>query len=209
MRIVLPCLLFFISPAKAGEVGVVVEEEGVDLSAPKASQVTAFKKAEYNRIAERMRRMSAKGNQKATNRLFAQLEELGVPLAFAELLIGAQVYRSRGNVAAAYDALKLAARTNGTREVIDWLVAIDEQFGRVDLRVGSSKKQADATRLTSSGGGLLLPDQKAAIAFANKKLVNEGVFQGLLPLGSYRLDGVAFVVQKKGQVQALDLASPK
>ena len=134
---------------------------------------------------------------------------LRAKLAFSELLIGAQVYRSRGNVGASYEALKRAARTNGTREVIDWLVAIDEQYGRVELRVPTSRKQPSGSRLVLHGAGLLLPDQIAAVDFANQALGQEGAFLGLLPVGKYRLDGTEFAVKKNAQVVRLNLAEPK
>jgi hypothetical protein len=172
----------------------------LDYTTPAPEQEGAFRIAEYSRLQDRLQYLSKKNNMNATRKIYQKLEALGLPLGHTELLIGAQLHRHDGNVAAAYSCLTQAARIEGTREVIDWLVGIDQQYGRVLLHVmkgfGEGVLPANA---------VIFPDQKAAIAFANKEIDEKLAFDGFLPHGVYTLNGQSFEVSAGGDVLELSL----
>jgi hypothetical protein len=188
LRWILPLFLSYTALARTP--GVVHESKLVDLMAPARGQEEAHRVAEYRRLSERLHRLAKKNNLNGMRRIYLLLEVLELPLSYADLLVGAQIHRANGDVAASYACLKEAARLQGTREVIDWLVAIDRQYGRVALRLGQGLPGGlDVERPPS------LPDEKAAIALARKRIQESGGFEGFLPEGIYSLAGQRFEVR--------------
>lgn len=162
----------------------------VDYTAPAPEQEGAFRHAEYSRLTDRLRYLSKKNNVNATRKIYTDLEALGMPLAYADLIIGAQLFRSEGNIAASYLRLTQAARIEGTREVIDWLVGIDSEYGRVILRVEKGLEEG-----LGNEQAIILPDKKAALNYANSELSKNLMFEGFLPRGSYTLANQSFEVR--------------
>jgi hypothetical protein len=177
--------LGLMSVVEAGSTG-----SKLDYVTPEPAQAKAHRVAEYQRLADRLHYLAKKNNSKITQKIYLELAALGLPLSYADLLIGAQVHRSQGNVKEAYDCLKQAARLQGTREVIDWLVAIDSQYGRVLLEVEKGME-----RVLKPERVPILPDQKAAIATAQTFLTDSGKFDGFLPRGVYTLAGQRFEIR--------------
>jgi hypothetical protein len=169
--------LGWVSAAQAGNSGATL-----DYVTPAPEQAEAHRKAEYQRLADRLHYLVKKNNGKATRKIYLELAALGLPLSYADLLIGAQVHRAQGNVQGAYLCLQEAARMRGTREVIDWLVAIDTQYGRVELAVENGMP-----RVLKPERVPILPDQKAAIELAQALIGESGTFEGFLPRGVYTL----------------------
>jgi hypothetical protein len=178
-------LFFGVPTAQAGSTGA-----KLDYVTPAPAQAGAHRLAEYNRLADRLHYLAKKNNSKATTKIYLELAALGFPLSYADLLIGAQVFRSMGDVGASYACLEKAAKIQGTREVIDWLVAIDSQYGRVKLQVQDGMLRAIDPEIP-----VILPDQKAAIALAQASLEENGQFNGFLPRGTYRLADQRFEVR--------------
>jgi hypothetical protein len=121
---------------------------------------------------------------------FEELERLGVEFTYDDLVRGAHAARGLGDTLAAYERLKAAARMQGTREVVDWLFAIDSTYGQVEL-------------VTHNARGIALtadempfePDQRIAVQAAVEMVRKEGTFSGLLPRGQYSYAGHVFRVE--------------
>jgi hypothetical protein len=165
-------------------------DASVDYTAPAPGQEGAFRQAEYRRLTDRLRYLWKKNNVNATRKIYTELEALGMPLTYTDLIIGAQLFRSEGNIAEAYLRLTQAARLTGTREVIDWLVAIDSEYGQVVLRV-----EKDFQKGLSAEQAIILPDKKAALNYANSELSKNLIFEGFLPRGSYTVAKHSFEVR--------------
>ncbi len=152
-----------------------------------ASDVTA---AEHVRLSDDLEQLATRQLWPAVEKKFEELERLGVDLTYDDLVRGAHAARALGDTQAAYDRLKAAARMQGTREVVDWLFAIDSTYGHVEL-------------VTHNARGIVLaadempfePDQRIAVQAAMDTVRKEGTFSGLLPRGQYTYAGHVFRVE--------------
>ena len=164
-------------------------------------QNPAVLEAEYLRLSDRLSRMARKGQWAGADRIYRKIQALGVSLSFRDLVVGAQVERNAGNIQATYECLREAAKIEGTREVIDWLVALDGQTGEVHLSLGQSSFQELSTSQPA-----FLPEHQQAVAFAQAALKERGVFIGRLPVGAYTLGQRSFEVVSGEKVVLEDLS---
>lgn len=145
--------------------------------------------AEHDRISDEMERLAERKIWPGVERKYAELESLDAPLTLDDLLIGAHAARELGDVAAAYTRLKAAAKIKGTKEIVDWLWDIDNNYGHVDL-VAVPSRSAELTAVQMPFD----PNQRRAVDAAIKKSKQHGAFRGLLPAGSYDFAGQKFEV---------------
>ena len=90
--------------------------------------------AEHERLSDEIEKLAQRQVWSGVERKFEELEGLeSVQLTFDDLLHGAHAARELGDVAAAYERLKQAAKVEGTKEVVDWLWDIDQNYGFVEL----------------------------------------------------------------------------
>ncbi len=154
--------------------------------------------AEHIRLTEEMRRLSKRNAWKGVEAAFLELEVLrdkrDVVLTYEDYWLGAQSARAMGDINAVYGRLKLAAKVEGSREVIEWLSDLDGNYGQVDI---ASKKKADVT-LTPAAMPFA-PDQRAAIEAAQAAVVEEGEYEGLLPKGEYSFGPETINVEAGGE----------
>lgn len=152
-----------------------------------ATDVTA---AEHVRLSDDLEQLANRQLWPAVEKKYEELERLGVELTYDDLVRGAHAARALGDTQSAYDRLKTAARLQGTREVVDWLFAIDSSFGQVEL-------------VTHNARGISLsadempfePDQRIAVQAAMDTVRKDGTFSGLLPRGQYSYAGHVFRVE--------------
>lgn len=146
--------------------------------------------AEHVRLSDDLEKLAGRQLWAAVEKKFEELERLGVTLTYEDLVHGAYAARALGDTQAAYDRLKVAARLNGTREVVDWLYAIDSSCGQVEL-------------VTHNARGITLavtdmpfePDRRIAVEAAVERVRKDGTFVGLLPKGEYTYAGHTFRVE--------------
>jgi hypothetical protein len=146
--------------------------------------------AEHLRLSGELDQLSQRQLWSGVNRKFAELEKLGVELTYDDLLHGAHAARALGDMSAAYSRLKRASRLDSTKEVIDWLYAIDMNYGSVELL--RNPKKGD---LLSAAEMPFDPDQRAAVDLAVATVADSGTFSGMLPRGAYTFAGQDFSVQ--------------
>ncbi len=146
--------------------------------------------AEHQRLSGELDQLSERQLWTGVNRKFQELEKLGVELTYTDLLHGAQASRALGDMFAAYARLKRAAQVDGTKEVMDWMYAIDMNYGSVELI--RNPKKGDVLAAESMPFD---PDQRAAVEMAVVAVADGGAFSGLLPRGAYTFAGQAFSVQ--------------
>ena len=148
--------------------------------AEEGSEPDAATMAEYYRLSDEMKKLSKRQIWEGVERHYESLEELHVPLDYDDYVAGAMAARHQGEVMVAYERLQEAAKLNGTREVIEWLWSIDTAYGRVSLCT-----QPVAPSQLSVQVMPLLPDQRAAIDAAVRKVEEVGCYDGMLPEGEY------------------------
>jgi hypothetical protein len=164
--------------------------------------------AEHIRLTEEMRRLSKRNAWKGVEAAFVELETLrdkrDVALDYEDYWLGAQSARAMGDINAVYSRLKLAAKVEGSREVIEWLSDLDANYGQVDLE---SKKKEPVT--LEPAAMPFAPDQRAAIEAAQAQISEEGEYEGLLPTGQYSFGPEALQVQAGGELIELVLVDLK
>ncbi len=146
--------------------------------------------AEHLRLSGELDQLSERQLWSGVNRKFQDLEKLGVELTYQDLIHGAQAARALGDMSSAYSRLKRAAHIDGTKEVMDWMYAIDMNYGSVDLIRNPKKGDVLSTEVMPFD-----PDQRAAVDLAITSVADNGAFSGMLPRGSYVFAGQAFTVQ--------------
>ncbi|MEE2750337.1 MAG: hypothetical protein VX519_02835 [Myxococcota bacterium] len=157
--------------------------------------------AEYHRLSDEVQRLAERGIWQGVRKNFVELEALEVPLEYDDLLIGAQLARMDGNVLATQRYLKLAAPIKGTRNVIEWLWAIDNGFGHVALKVPEGKPAVLVAEVMP-----IVPDMRLSVVAASAVVKNGENFVGLLPTGAYTINGRPFRVEANQPV--LEVVAP-
>jgi hypothetical protein len=160
-------------------------EEDVDPWA----EVDPAVRAEYFRLHDEMLKLAKRQVWTGVARLYEKVEVLEVPLTYDDYVAGAMAARHEGEVLEAYERLTSAAKIDGTREVIDWLWSIDTAYGRVRL---GTEPLGPATLTVEQMP--MLPDQRAAVEAAQRRLEDGGSYDGMLPEGTYTFAGQTFSV---------------
>jgi hypothetical protein len=154
--------------------------------------------AEFHRVSDKLRSLAERQIWVGAEQAWRELVALGLPMEFEDLVIGAHLARSRGDVGETWRLLKEAAPLRTDREVIEWLWVIETEYGRVALKVepfGGAELKASPMPV--------VPDKRQAIAVAAAQVEKSGSFAGMLPGGSYRLNEATFVVTPGSDVVEL------
>jgi len=137
-----------------------------------------------------MKQLGARSVWSGVERKFQALEALNHPLSAEDYWQGALAARELGNVYGAYLRLKKAAQLSSEREVVDWLVNLDNHYGVVDLiSTGRRSAQLVCTKMPFD------PNQRKAIEAAISQVDATGSFSGMLPAGDYTFVGQDFKVE--------------
>ena len=148
---------------------------------PTAAAITA-EEAEQIRLTEEMRTLARRNIWVGVDRMYRHLSELGAELTSTQHLQGAHAAQDLGDIQSCYERLRSAARLEPTKEVIDWLWAIDTAFGEVEITA------APGVTLSAAEQPLDAVHRKA-IEKAAAALQEDGRFVGRLPAGHYSVGG--------------------
>lgn len=150
------------------------------------SEVT---QAEHDRLSDEMDRLAERKVWTGVERKFGELTALGTELSLEEWMLGAYSARELGDVLASYERLKRAARIKGTKEIVDWLWDLDNNYGHVELvAVPARAATLEASVMPFD------PNQRKAVDAAVKRSKQDGRFVGMLPKGEYVFSGQKFEV---------------
>lgn len=138
---------------------------------------------EINTFAERQ---AWRGVERSYEELLA-MPDVEVPAAVH--LTAAQAARANGDMGGCLDRLLRAQRIERTDELDAWINEINENYGRVELLTVPPRP----VELTPAAMPFA-PDQRQAVEAAVRLLAEEGVFVGMLPVGTYDLAGRTFTV---------------
>ena len=145
--------------------------------------------AEYERLSDEMLKMSKNNVWKGVDKRFGEMEELDVDISFDHYVLGAQAAQEVGDIATCKKRLAKAIEIKKKKQVIHWYQDIDEHYGYVALF--TSSKGGRYLHSESAIGG---PVEAQSIGFATQQILEEGEFEGLLPVGSYDFAGQKFNV---------------
>jgi hypothetical protein len=184
-------LLIFVIPAVSAD----------DAGAPAVSaRDEAYRKAEAKRLSDELEKLVRRQAWAGAARTYTELEALGLPLGVDDLYAGALTARQLGEMALVYERLLAASKLDGRREIVEWLWAIDTGYGRVTVAGDPA-----APPTLSAETPPLLPEQRACLETAQRHLTETGRFDGLLPAGGYRVNGVLIEVIPGEDPVVLDL----
>ena len=145
--------------------------------------------AEYERLSDEMLKMSKNNVWKGVDKRFEEMEELDVDISFDHYVLGAQAAQEMGDIASCKKRLAKAIEIKKKKQVIHWYQDIDEHYGYVALF--TSSKGGRYLNSESAIGG---PVEAQSIGFATQQILEEGEFEGLLPVGAYDFAGQKFNV---------------
>lgn len=148
----------------------------------------AGNQAEYHRLQQELRKLAKRNAWAGVERTYIAMLETGVEPDFEDYRIGAWAAQSLGNIAETRARLKQASALKEDRELIDWLWAIDTQYGVVHFTGDPGKVELAAAAMPFD------PTKASAVRFAAAQVADTGAFEGMLPHGEYTFGQVPVVV---------------
>lgn len=151
------------------------------LAAPPAAEAS---EAERTRLTQEMGKLVARGAWKGADRAYTELTALeGAELSYDEHLLGAQIARTLGNTNDTHQRLKAAEAIDPTEEVYVELAQLFAAYGLVEIRVTRKAAAHELSALELPFDGAMV----RTIEAARDQLRETRRYQGLLPLGRYRI----------------------
>ncbi|MEZ4320112.1 MAG: hypothetical protein R3F61_21715 [Myxococcota bacterium] len=145
--------------------------------------------AEAYRLSEEATRLVQKGAWQGVERTYLRAVETGAPLSAAMHLTGARSSMQIGDATEARQRLLSAYELERDPEVLAWLTTYSRQYTRVTLKVDPGAK-LEVERRHFDAERARVVDRAAEI------LAETGAFDGLLPMGRYRVGAFWFKVRE-------------
>lgn len=154
-------------------------------------------RAEQGRLQSEIQRLAERETWDGVERLYLQLqslEEQGLPMTYAEHILGAQSAQSRGDVTVLRTRLQRAIDEWDTPFAVNWFETLETRYGQLSVTVSPRFKELLVLRAVEPP---FEADARAAIEFAQTSLDEEQAFEGWLPSGEYTLGARRFTVSVK------------
>lgn len=145
--------------------------------------------AERLRLGDEARRLAGRNAWAGVERAYEGLVATRCALTFDEHFLGAQSARYLGKTLQVHERLTAARALDPRPELDAELAAIDEHYGRVELK-GDARRPPALSREAMP----FAPDQRKSIEWAMQVVLGTGSFTGMLPLGDYTIGGRGFTV---------------
>lgn len=136
--------------------------------------------AEYKRLETEILGLAQRGHWSAVDRLLEKLEDTGQPHTQEALVVYAQAASRRGDIFVAKQRLEQALSVRPDSDIDAWLQRIHDDYSPVLLAADLPANY----RLTPERLPFLV-EARSAVAFAQQAIIDESLFQGLLPRGNY------------------------
>lgn len=161
------------------------------------------KAAEKMRLIEELNKLAAKNAWAGVERSYMALTELRVELAFEVHYMGAQSARYLGKTWEVYQRLERARAIDATEEVVTGMDAITGAYGKVHIK-GDARKRPVLDRPSMP----FATDQRLSVEWGKTVVTETGSFDGMLPEGTYAIQGCFEFEVKAGQ-DWTDVVVPK
>ena len=159
------------------------------------------REAEYKRLHEELSRLVKRNAWAGAERTYQAMLETGVEPHFQDLKLAAQVAQSFGDIQVVRDRLAAATKLREDPEILNALWAIDHNYGKVSLAGDPGKVELKVDVVPFD------PTHARAVEHAVEQVAATGMFEGLLPRGSYTFAGRAVEVRPDASMQRIDLRS--
>lgn len=157
---------------------------------PAAAGATTADEAEHARLSDEIEKLAKRQVWTGVERKFRDLERLDTEPTLEDLVYGATAARELGDVKHCYERLKAAARLGATKEIVDWLWDIDNNYGSVELlTVPNRSAELLVDEMPFD------PNQRKAVEAAQESVRRDGIFVGMLPKGDYSFATQRFTVE--------------
>lgn len=163
--------------------------EGAPPDSPELAQ------GRFEQLRGEMERLATRNAWGGVEDAWTEMEDLGVEIPVELRMLGADSARIRGDAWSAYqrlaEVMRLATPAEAeTHGVAGQMQIYRESWGRVTVR------RIEATPIPLVAVVLpLMPEGRAAVDFATKRLKATGGFDGMLPVGDYTVGPYAISVK--------------
>ena len=159
-------------------------------AAEKATEKAAAAEAEYTRLQEELRGLAARAHWAGVDETYARMTALeGVTLSLEDHLRGIEAAEALGRPDREWPRVRAALTLTTTDELLDRYARLLVFYGEAEL---SLAKDFTGSRQLQVVSMPLDPAQRRVIEQAQLSLEQSGQYQGLLPLGQYRVGDTAF-----------------
>lgn len=159
------------------------------------------RQAEYKRLHEELNRLVKRNAWAGAERTFQAMIETGVEPRFEDLKLAAQVAQAFGDIQVVRERLSTAAKLREDPDILNALWAIDQNYGKVALAGDPGKVQLRAEVVPFD------PTQARAVEHAVEQVEKTGMFEGLLPRGTYTFAGRSIEIRPYASIERIDLRS--
>lgn len=173
---------------------------GEQSAPPGVAMLDPVERSEYNRLTQELELLAIKRAWTGAERTFRALLATGAQPSASDWLRGAHAARAVGDLLATRERLVAAKQVGAAPAALEWLAAIDDEYGRVQLACDPGSK----IRLVPEAMPLD-PDQRRAVEHAVRRIEESCSFDGLLPGGRYQFYTHAFRVIPRVQTVWVDL----
>jgi hypothetical protein len=189
---------------------------GLGLGVSPVSVAGESDEAERYRLQAEMDRLARRNAWKGVERVYKELEALG-DLSTNSHLLGSQAAQSRGEMLQAMQRLEVAVAVGeGSEEATEEsgsgladakraLELFTSRYGKVDISVDKSR----ISMLVRTDGMPFSAQERESIVHARDQVVEARVFQGLLPIGNYMIDGEKFEIVSSADWQMIKVGPHK
>ncbi len=150
--------------------------------------------AEVARLGHEMERLAARGAWDGVDRAYRAIEALrlrGAAVPASLHLLGAHASQARGQMSDTWKRLMEARKLEPVLATLEWLSRIEVAYGPVDL---VARKGWEGFAVLEALDPGMAPDERSTIQAAKDALRDERRYNGLLPLGRYRVGDQTFEV---------------
>jgi len=146
--------------------------------------------AEYRRLHDESAKLAQKHRWEGVERLYDEMNALGVELAYEDHMLAAQASRVQGDITEMLLRLDEAAALEPGSDADNLRNEVRNDWRYVELAT-----EPLTPTLFDSKGLVLAQDQRAAIEYASTVVEETGQYAGWLPPGRYRFAGHPFEVR--------------
>jgi hypothetical protein len=161
---------------------------------PKPEVPESSHQAELKRLDEEMHKLATRNTWSGVERSYLAMltlsEEHALALTHEQHVLGAQAAQARGDVQEQWSRLKAAQQVESDLDTQGWIAMLEVTHGQVSLSVSPFLREAPTLEVLDPPD----PGAMRTIEAARAQLADRRRFEGLLPLGRYRLGALQFEV---------------
>jgi len=154
--------------------------------------------AEAYRLSEEVDRLVKKGAWSGVERLYISAVKTGAPLSHDTHISGARSSMQRGDARSARSRLLAAYEVERDPATLEWLTTYSRQYTQVTLRADAGAELQVERRHFDQ-------ERARVVDRAVELLKTTGQFDGLLPMGRYRVGAFWFTIKEDNEDIKADL----